>query len=242
MPTYTNTSKHSLRRLTGGSLISEIDTGIAALADDIDAIIATDDQGTFAARPVSTAGSPGKSGRYYYATDTGELFRDTGTAWVAVQVGLIANADLADGAVSVVKTGVGDSGLARGSFSAIRSGSYVTTANQPFLFEAEEWDYSSWYNPATGRFTPLLAGIYRLSASVYTGIAGQLAIRKNGAIHRERFVTDADSKELSALVQANGTTDYFTVTVSTATDLDPAASGGVVAGQYWFQGELVGRI
>lgn len=38
-------------------------------------------QGVLASRPVSTAGSPGIQGRFYYATDTGILYYDTGTAW-----------------------------------------------------------------------------------------------------------------------------------------------------------------
>jgi hypothetical protein len=45
---------------------------------------AKDDQGPFASRPVSTPISPGFAGRYYYATDRGVVYRDTGTGWKPV--------------------------------------------------------------------------------------------------------------------------------------------------------------
>lgn len=50
------------------------------LATDLDAV-AMDDSGTLAARPVSSVGTPGKRGRYYWATDAGRLYRDNGQGW-----------------------------------------------------------------------------------------------------------------------------------------------------------------
>jgi hypothetical protein len=38
-------------------------------------------QGTLAVRPISTAGSPGIAGRFYYATDNSILYYDFGTGW-----------------------------------------------------------------------------------------------------------------------------------------------------------------
>jgi hypothetical protein len=58
------------------------------LATDLDDV-AKDDQGILEARPVSTAGTPGKRGRYYYATDTGQLFRDHGTGWHEIPLGTV---------------------------------------------------------------------------------------------------------------------------------------------------------
>jgi hypothetical protein len=87
---YVTTTKYGLRALTGGSNVSDIDAGFLALAGDLDAIIATADKGTAAARPTSTPGSPGKSGRLYYATD-GDLAFDYGTGWAPVPSAPIVN-------------------------------------------------------------------------------------------------------------------------------------------------------
>lgn len=59
----------------------DTDGDLKKLADAVAATAALDSQGTAAARPAA-----GVVGRYYYATDTGFLFRDTGTAWVQVAV------------------------------------------------------------------------------------------------------------------------------------------------------------
>jgi hypothetical protein len=74
--TYTTTAKYLLRKLTGGSLASDIDEGFASLGDDIDARMAGYSQGTLASRPGAAV-----AGKLYRATDTGELFIDTGSVW-----------------------------------------------------------------------------------------------------------------------------------------------------------------
>lgn len=79
---FTNTAKWALRRLTGASLVSDIDAGFTALADDIDPLLTPYTEGVAASRPVSTTGSPGKQGREYRSTDTGVIEKDTGTSWV----------------------------------------------------------------------------------------------------------------------------------------------------------------
>jgi hypothetical protein len=84
MPDYNTDGRHGLRALEGTSAVQEIDEGFAALRDDVDDIIATDDQGALASRPVSTVGTPGKAGRYYWATDDLALYRDHGTGWTKI--------------------------------------------------------------------------------------------------------------------------------------------------------------
>jgi hypothetical protein len=83
LPTFTTTAKYALRRLTGSNVISDIDAGFSALADDTDALLTPSTSGTLAARPTSTVGTPGKLGRTYMATDQTppRLFRDNGTGW-----------------------------------------------------------------------------------------------------------------------------------------------------------------
>lgn len=58
-----------------------------AIADQVDALVAMYGQGTLAARPVSTPGSPGKQGRYYVVTsgaELGEEYYDYGTGWILI--------------------------------------------------------------------------------------------------------------------------------------------------------------
>jgi microcystin-dependent protein len=54
---------------------------IQSLANQLDSLVASDQQGTLAARPAA-----GVRGRYYFATDAGALYRDDGTAWVSLGV------------------------------------------------------------------------------------------------------------------------------------------------------------
>lgn len=77
MATFTSTTKWALRWLTGTNAISDIDAGFQALAEDIDAVMAGQAAGTLASRPAA-----GKAGRFYRATDTGQVFLDTGSAWM----------------------------------------------------------------------------------------------------------------------------------------------------------------
>jgi hypothetical protein len=83
-PTYGHTTKHNLRILLGADLVSDIDAGFDALANDLDAIISTAYKGNFASRP-----SAGKLGRWYYVDTSGseQLFLDTGTTWKEVALG-----------------------------------------------------------------------------------------------------------------------------------------------------------
>ena len=82
MASYTTTAKYLLRRLTGGSNVQEIDDGIAALADDIDARMAGYAEGTLSARSAVTA----TAGKLYRTTDTGQVFMGTGSSWIEVGV------------------------------------------------------------------------------------------------------------------------------------------------------------
>lgn len=89
---YGNTAKYALRKLLGSNVVSDIDAGFAALADDLDGLIVSYSQGTLASRPTSTGGSPGKQGRLYRATDVGILFYDNGTGWDPVSTPPIVTA------------------------------------------------------------------------------------------------------------------------------------------------------
>lgn len=81
------TDKHQIPYIEGSDAAASIDDVNQAQAERLDDIIAVDSQGTLANRPLSTPGNPGKIGRYYKATDTGQLFRDHGGGWDEITLG-----------------------------------------------------------------------------------------------------------------------------------------------------------
>ena len=76
------TSRLALPYIQGTDNANTIDETSQALAEKLDPIMPIFSVGTAANRPISTPGSPGKTGQLYYATDTGVLSFDFGTGWL----------------------------------------------------------------------------------------------------------------------------------------------------------------
>jgi microcystin-dependent protein len=124
-----------------GSDAPDVPLWMQRLASDLDGV-AMDDQGLLSARPTSTVQSPGKRGRYYFATDdqtggpNGTLYRDNGTGWDAIGPSVIDDGDvttakLADGAVTADKLGAGavaTAKLADGAVATAKLGDGAITA------------------------------------------------------------------------------------------------------------------
>lgn len=66
-----------------GTDAPDVPLWMSRLATDLDDV-AKDSQGLLNDRPLSSGGTPGKAGRYYFATDTGQIFRDHGAGWTPV--------------------------------------------------------------------------------------------------------------------------------------------------------------
>lgn len=84
-----NTTRYGLPFPEGGDDISLGDDKIKELAEKLNLTFAGTDKGLLAARPTSTAGSPGIAGRFYIVTDDGayplgRLDLDYGTGWLTV--------------------------------------------------------------------------------------------------------------------------------------------------------------
>lgn len=77
----TATARLALTKPVTGDTASGLRTAIAANADALDSA-AIFGQGLLSARPASSVPSPGVQGRFYYATDTDELYYDKGNGWV----------------------------------------------------------------------------------------------------------------------------------------------------------------
>ncbi len=121
------------------------------------------------------------------------------------------------------------------------------------VFDAEGLDTNSDYDHVTNyRFTPTIAGQYRLSCAVLWDWDAfvdddrlSLAIYKNGSLYRSvqakaiKTGTLWDiSQTLSIVADANGTTDYFEVFVRNE-DRD---TGALLITSSWFDGNFVGRV
>lgn len=160
--------------------------------------------------------------------------------------------NISDSSIGVSKTGTGSSGLAEGSFSAYRNAALTISRGGVILFDVEEWDISSWYNPATGRYTPQRAGYYRVSAQTMLNqalpdgdyIYAQLL--KNGTEHRRGQTSmqggsfTSIGSSVNALVLMNGSTDFLQVQWNSNTATPYAMSVGGPAFTF-FQAEFVGR-
>lgn len=155
-----------------------------------------------------------------------------GTTGVSlVQDGVVAQADLA--------TGVAGNGPA---FIAVPSAvtSLISATDTKVLYATEQVDTANCYDTTLSRFTPNVAGLYWIAASVRMGatattVAGY--IYKNGAPHREVGSQSSTSSQTSGgtLVSMNGTTDYveFYCNQGAATQNNTAA-----AVNNWFSGHL----
>lgn len=145
--------------------------------------------------------------------------------------------------------------VATGSFSAWLTTAAISLASGSVIpFDTEEWDISGWHDITTnkGRFTPLVAGVYRFSGRVRPNAATDLAadqfitvtLAKNGAgfktgqVGYQRGTALQASGFISACAQANGTTDFFELFVVHNTG-GSLPIGNAEAATYW-QGELIG--
>lgn len=140
--------------------------------------------------------------------------------------------------------------LQRGIFSVYRSvtQSLAVGSAAALVFDTEERDLNGWHDTTNGRYTPQVAGYYRLNAGVQlnqTTAAGSrfiFQIFKNGGAHKTLQIGysaggDADMFSGACQVQANGTTDYFTAVLQHNLGVALATSGGPTA--TYFQGELI---
>lgn len=111
-----------------------------------------------------------------------------------------------------------------GSFSAVKtavdSTNLVLSTPRKVICDSEVADVNGWYDPATGKFQPTIAGSYFVEALVYSWPAVTAGVEivklyKNGALHRILHSqpgggnNDYSMVDGGVVVEANGTTDYF---------------------------------
>tara|TARA_A100000171_G_scaffold53092_1_gene76742 strand:- start:17877 stop:18731 length:855 start_codon:yes stop_codon:yes gene_type:complete len=117
---------------------------------------------------------------------------------------------------------LGGGGVGQSAFSASMSvGQSVATSTWTKLqFAVEDFDTNSDYDNATNyRFTPTVAGKYQINANIGfpnpgDGNVVSVSIYKNGTLYKKLVshaanATDSCRANISMLVDANGSTDYF---------------------------------
>jgi hypothetical protein len=133
-----------------------------------------------------------------------------------------------------------------GVFSAYRNAALSQTTNQAVVFDAEEYDVSGWHDVTTGKFTPKVAGYYRLSwglsaappaaNTIISILAKNAAFVKRGVPCLGNAFSNAISAGTGNVV-ANGTTDFFQVFFFH----NVGGALALVTGVDWcyFQGEMI---
>lgn len=221
-----------------------------SVADAFDATAVAYSSGLASARPAT-----GVNNRWYYATDTRQWSRyTTGGGW-ETPVPSTHAATHQDGGTDALTVreammAVGALGLAKGAFSAYRNAAAtLPTTLSDLVFDTEEFDVSNWYDPATGVYTPQVAGVYRFSWSVWTNATGtadsQLVahLYKNGTrikagLDGVQRGTNQIASGHSVLAKANGTTDAFKVQAAITVTSVAMRTGLDFT---YFQAEFVGR-
>lgn len=178
--------------------------------------LALDASGTFAARPAA-----GVAGRYYLATDTNVLYRDSGAAWVAI------SSYLTSFAVSLLQASASINSFfiptARVGKSTVQSLADNTETTITFDLEStsQTWDNDGLHSTAsnTSRITASRAGLWLVGANLVfaTSVVGQRIARikhsTNGTVDTEDRDASAGSDflNISTLVRM-AAAEYVTLT------------------------------
>lgn len=141
-----------------------------------------------------------------------------------------------------------------GSFRAYRNSALSLSANGVVVYDTETWDHSNWFDVGTGRFTPQVAGYYRISGQVRASVAlgavnrfWQARVLKNATLqsHGSRAIAHTDVANLTTLfndiVLFNGTTDFLEIQIDHDVGAGVALSVGNNPSPTFIAGQLVGR-
>jgi hypothetical protein len=147
---------------------------------------------------------------------TGGLISATGNVFTG-------NINIATGGTVTVNNKSAINGPAFSAYANATLQTITTGSQQKVLFQTEEFDTNN--NFADSRFTPTVEGYYQLNAEVrLDGASGtgemMIVIWKNGSEHKRgtnqsgtQIASNFWAMQVSSLVYANGSTDYFEIYV-----------------------------
>jgi len=127
-------------------------------------------------------------------------------------------------------------------FSAYAGSTQSVTGgtNTKILFDTEDFDTNN--NFASSRFTPTVAGYYQLSACIRPNSVNgeaQVSLYKNGSSFKNGSNFSGTGSQygttVSALVYANGTTDYFEIYIYVSN----TATTSLGNQSTWFTGGMI---
>lgn len=122
------------------------------------------------------------------------------------------------------------------AFAAYINDNQGFEATGPLIIEYgfEIFDTNSNYNASTYKFTPTVAGLYHIGASIeFIGVAdASLKIYKNGSLYLSSGPVGLNPK-ISTVLQMNGTTDYVAMYADSPADNDYSNTSGSTAGQFY---------
>jgi hypothetical protein len=138
-------------------------------------------------------------------------------------------------------------------FRAYRNAALSRADSEIVIFDAETSDPNGWYDTATGKFQPTVAGMYRVSWAVEANAA--LAADKywmslvnangsivgggqRGSVGYQRGSAQPVNSGGTTLLTFNGSTDYLQIAIKHDTGGSTAIAPG--AGHTWFEGERIG--
>ena len=140
-------------------------------------------------------------------------------------------------------------GPAFGAYANATPQTITTGSQQKVLFQAEEFDTNN--NYTSSRFTPTVEGYYQLNAEVrLDGASGtgemMIVIWKNGAGYKRgtnqqgtQIAATFWAMQVSSVVYANGTTDYFEIYVQQGSGGDISVTAVNSPNITWFNGCMI---
>lgn len=140
-------------------------------------------------------------------------------------------------------------GPAFSAYAAATLQTITSGSQQKVLFQTEEFDTNS--NYASSTFTPTVAGYYQLNAEVrLDGTSGtgemMIVIWKNGSEYKRgtnqqgtQIATNFWAMQVSSLVYANGSTDYFEIYVQQGSGSDRTVTAVNSPNITWFNGCMI---
>jgi len=169
-------------------------------------------------------------------TTPGTTFTGSTSGTILVQAASVAGTNTV-----TVAAQTGTLNVAGPAFSAYNLGNQTVTANvwTKIVFNTKTFDTNNNYDNTTNyRFTPTVAGYYQINALVYFTTANQnsyIQLYKNGGsyLYGSSVTTGAGNAStfanFSAVVYANGSTDYFEIYGNTG---GTAITGGSVVSNF----------